>query len=229
MTDPDLWDQLSEIVRDMSSAEGLSHTLDSAVAGALLVMKNADHAAVSLVHEGVPIDTPAATDDIARRGDQLQYEVGDGPCLQAIRAQETVMSDDLREESRWPDWSRRASDELGVRSMLCLQLFVTHDNLGALNLYSDQPNAFDADDRGDGPRARGPHRRRAVVGAGVRQGDRVPSELTRRRCRDRPGSGCAHAPVRPHVGRGLHGACQGVTAAGQHAPASGRGADPERR
>ena len=60
------------------------------------------------------------------------------------------MSDDLREESRWPDWSRRASDELGVRSMLCLQLFVTHDNLGALNLYSDQPNAFDADDRATG-------------------------------------------------------------------------------
>ncbi len=150
MDDESLWDQLAELVRTMSSAEGLVHTLESAVAGALEVMTHADHAAVSLVHERVRVETPAATDDIARRGDLLQYEVGEGPCLQAIWEHETVISDDLLEESRWLTWSRRASEELGVRSMLCLQLFVTHDTIGALNLYADRPHAFDDEDKATG-------------------------------------------------------------------------------
>lgn len=145
-----VWEQFAEIVRSMGAADGLTHTLESAVAGAQEVIVHADHAAVSLVHQFKRIETPAATDDIARRGDQLQYEVGEGPCLQSIREQETVSSKDLLDEPRWPQWSRRAAEELGVRSMLCLQLFVTHDTLGALNLYADHPDAFDADDRATG-------------------------------------------------------------------------------
>lgn len=145
-----VWEQFSEIVRSMGAAEGLTHTLESAVAGAQQIIVHADHAAVSLVHQHKRIETPAATDDVARRGDQLQYDVGEGPCLQSIREQETVSSRDLLEEPRWPHWSRRAAEELGVRSMLCLQLFVTHDTLGALNLYADRPAAFDADDRATG-------------------------------------------------------------------------------
>jgi AmiR/NasT family two-component response regulator len=34
--------------------------------------------------------------------------------------------------------------------MLCFQLFVTHDTLGALNLYSGKLNAFDEEDRATG-------------------------------------------------------------------------------
>jgi hypothetical protein len=32
--------------------------------------------------------------------------------------------------------------ELGIRSMLCFQLFTDEDSLGALNLYAESPNAF---------------------------------------------------------------------------------------
>lgn len=34
--------------------------------------------------------------------------------------------------------------------MLCFQLFVTHDTLGALNLYSSRLNAFESEDRTTG-------------------------------------------------------------------------------
>jgi GAF domain-containing protein len=47
---------------------------------------------------------------------------------------------------RWPRFASRAS-VLGVGSMLCFQLFTHHDTLGALNLFSDRPHAFGADDR----------------------------------------------------------------------------------
>jgi transcriptional regulator with GAF, ATPase, and Fis domain len=144
------WEQLSETVRAMGAATTLTSTLQAAVDGALKMIEPAEHAGVSLVYENTRIDTPAATDMVARRGDELQYELGEGPCLQSIREQETVWSGDLTVERRWPRWSRRASDELGVRSMLCFQLFVTHDTLGALNLYSGRLNAFESEHRTTG-------------------------------------------------------------------------------
>lgn len=150
MRSEDEWEHLSETVRAMGTAIGLTPTLESAVAGALEIIGHAEHAGVSMVYEHTRIETPAATDSVARRGDELQYELGEGPCLQSIREQETVWSGDLTVERRWPRWSRRASDELGVRSMLCFQLFVTHDTLGALNLYSSKPNAFESEDRSTG-------------------------------------------------------------------------------
>ena len=48
---------------------------------------------------------------------------------------------DLTTEQRWPLFAARAA-ELGVASMLSLQLFGEGDNLGALNLYSRAPGAF---------------------------------------------------------------------------------------
>lgn len=146
MADDDLWGHFSDLARDMSESAGLSDTLQVAVRGATALVANADSAGISMVHAGRRIETPAATDSACRRGDELQYELGEGPCLQSIYQQETVRSDDLSTEDRWPTWSRRVVDELGFRSMLCLQLFITHDTLGALNLYSHQVDAFDADD-----------------------------------------------------------------------------------
>lgn len=147
MSAEDQWEQMSETVRSMGAAADMDGTLQSALTGALEAVKHAEHAGVSMVYQHTRIETPAATDDVARRGDELQYELGEGPCLQSIREQETVWSDDLTVERRWPQWSQRASDELGVRSMLCFQLFVTHDTLGALNLYSSRPHAFESEDR----------------------------------------------------------------------------------
>lgn len=146
MADDDLWERFSDLARDMSESAGLSDTLHVAVEGATALVPNADSAGISMVHVRRRIETPAATDDACRRGDELQYELGEGPCLQSIHQQETVRSNDLRTDDRWPVWSLRVADELGFRSMLCLQLFVTHDTLGALNLYSKHVDAFDADD-----------------------------------------------------------------------------------
>lgn len=145
--DNDIWDQFSDLARHMSDASGLADTLQIAVEGATALIDHAESACISMVRHNTRIDTPAATDEMCRRGDQLQYELNEGPCLQSIHQQETVLSHDLVEEDRWPTWSRQIHREFGVRSMLCVQLFVTHDTLGALNLYSTDVSAFDADDQ----------------------------------------------------------------------------------
>src|SRR5688500_8550226 len=53
---------------------------------------------------------------------------------------------DLLAETRWPQFSRRAHDETGVTSILAVRLFAEHETMGALNLYSTQPDAFDDTD-----------------------------------------------------------------------------------
>lgn len=145
--DHDPWEQFSGLARNMSDSTGLGDTLQTAVEGAIVLIDHAESACISMVRNKKRIDTPAATNDTCRRGDELQYELGEGPCLQSIHQQETVLSYDLTREDRWPTWSRRIHDERGVRSMLCVQLFITQDTLGALNLYSSQPDAFDVDDQ----------------------------------------------------------------------------------
>ncbi|ERN45337.1 RNA binding sensor regulator [Prescottella equi NBRC 101255 = C 7] len=69
--------------------------------------------------------------------------VDDGPCLQAIWEHETVRVDDMAHEDRWPRFAPRAADA-GIGSMLAFQLYTTESNLGALNLLSASPHAFDS-------------------------------------------------------------------------------------
>ena len=96
------------------------------------------------------MDTAAASDQRAARADQLQYELGEGPCLDAIWAQDTVQIEDMTTEQRYPAWARRVVKQTSIRSSLSLPLFTTEDSLGALNLYAPQPEAFDAEIRGEG-------------------------------------------------------------------------------
>jgi transcriptional regulator with GAF, ATPase, and Fis domain len=136
-------ERFSSIVRSLHAAKGIRDTLQRSVRLAAEMVPGCDEACVSLAHRSRRIDTPAATHDDARRGDKLQYELQEGPCLDAIWTQETVRSDDLLSEGRWPRWAPVAAQELGIRAMLCFQLFTSRDSLGALNLYARQPNAFD--------------------------------------------------------------------------------------
>jgi ANTAR domain/GAF domain len=137
-------ERFASIVRSLQAEKGIRHTLQRSVDLAVEMVPGCDDACVSLVHRSGRIDTPVATSDAARRSDELQYELQEGPCLDAIWHHETVRSDDLSTEARWPTWGPVAAGELGFRSMLCFQLFTGSDSLGALNLYARGPRAFDA-------------------------------------------------------------------------------------
>ena len=52
----------------------------------------------------------------------------------------------LSQEQRWPEFAKRAHVETGVESILSLRLFAREETMGALNLYSLQPDAFDEQD-----------------------------------------------------------------------------------
>jgi hypothetical protein len=138
-------DGLAAIARDLLDQSTPAATVERIVDLAVEVLPGCDHAGISLVKRR-RISTVAATDDVAREGDQHQYALDEGPCLDTVHREETVRSTRLANDQRWPSWAPWASSHLGVDSMLCLQLFTTEHSYGALNLYSDQLAGFDARD-----------------------------------------------------------------------------------
>jgi len=140
--------QLSELSREMQADLTDEALLRHIVVAAATEVPGADHAGITLVVRK-EVSTPAASSELVTRIDQVQYETGEGPCLDAARHHETVRSDDLRAEARWPEFATRAA-RLGVLSMLSLQLFVQDDSFGALNIYSANAWAFGPESESDG-------------------------------------------------------------------------------
>ena len=146
MSNVDLTEELATVARALQAEGDTQHMLDRAVDLAVELIDGCDYAGVSLVHRKAPIDTAVATDSLVTRGDELQYSLQEGPCLDSIWKEETVHSPDLAADGRWPNWGPRVVEELGVASMLSFQLFTSADTLGGLNLYSKRVDAFDEDD-----------------------------------------------------------------------------------
>ena len=134
--------RMGEIARSLQQKNSLQDTLQGIVAAAVHNVPGTQYAGLSEVHSGREIDTPASTDALVRAADAAQYETGQGPCVNAIAEQQTVRVSDMAGDDRWPAFAKRAA-QLGVGSMLSFQLYVVGDNLGALNLYSRERDAFD--------------------------------------------------------------------------------------
>jgi transcriptional regulator with GAF, ATPase, and Fis domain len=132
----------AEVARSLLAQDDVQHTLQRIVDLAVETVEGCDHAGISFL-KGRTGSTPASSDDVPPLVDAIQYETGEGPCLDAIRNHEVYRTGDLGKEARWPQFSERAQRETGVTSMLSFRLFVAGDTLGALNLYSKGHDAFD--------------------------------------------------------------------------------------
>jgi GAF domain-containing protein len=133
--------RLAEAARSLQRQASPEQVLDGVVSLARAMVPGADEATITMVRKDRHCYSAAATSTLARDFDVLQDETGEGPCLDAIWRQETVRVDDLASDPRWPTLGPRAS-ERGVGSMLCFQLFVHRDTLGALDLLAHSKSAF---------------------------------------------------------------------------------------
>jgi hypothetical protein len=82
--------------------------------------------------------------------DAIQYDTGEGPCLEAIEDNDLTLGNDLRNDDRWPKFAARAVAETPVRSMFGVRIFLGEGNRGALNFYATEVSAFSELDRGVG-------------------------------------------------------------------------------
>jgi len=143
-------ERMAAAARELQDQHDPASTMKIAVALLVQNVEGCEAAGVSLVHGRRRIDTPAASDDLVVIGNQLQSEVGEGPCLDAIWDHETVYVPDLATDSRWPRWGPRLVEATGMRSVLSLRLFTTQDTLGALNMYASRADGFGTSDVTEG-------------------------------------------------------------------------------
>ncbi|WP_196073268.1 GAF and ANTAR domain-containing protein [Nakamurella alba] len=95
---------------------------------------------------GRTLTTIGASAPLVEKLDAAQYEAGEGPCVAAAFDDRGVLvSQDLQVDPRWPTWGP-AAVELGVHSVLGIQLYVDDEAMGALNLYSRTPRTFSTQD-----------------------------------------------------------------------------------
>jgi GAF domain-containing protein len=99
-------------------------------------------AGVTLIRDGGRTATAAASDTVVEQADALQYLLGEGPCLSALRSSQTVRVDDTRSDTRWPRWTE-AVEPLGMRAALSTPMHVKAGSIGAIKVYSRQPGAYD--------------------------------------------------------------------------------------
>lgn len=123
-----------------------NRVLDDLVHLAVEMVDGADHAGVTVGRTTGRFETVAATSQLVRVCDQIQYELGGGPCVDAVVQRTVFNAGDLRADGRWPDFARRAVEQTGIVSMLSMRLFIESegDLIAGLNMYSHQPSAFDA-------------------------------------------------------------------------------------
>ncbi len=87
---------------------------------------------------------------VSRLIEELQYTLGEGPCVDAYHQDRPVLEPDLADpiESRWPGFTGPAA-AAGARAVFGFPLQVGAVRLGALNLYRDQAGPLNSDQHAD--------------------------------------------------------------------------------
>ena len=107
-------------------------------------------AGIMLMSGEVPRGSLCTTNDVSALIEQLQYVLGEGPCVDAYHQDRPVLEPDLS-DPRAPRWLAFAGPavEAGVRAVFGFPLRVGSVRLGALNLYCDRPGPLTDDQHAD--------------------------------------------------------------------------------
>jgi hypothetical protein len=85
-------------------------------------------------------ETVSATDTRAGHVDELQFDLGEGPCWDALSTRRPVLEPDLLAHSGtpWPAFSEAIRDE-GIGALFAFPLVFGPLDIGAVDLYSVEP------------------------------------------------------------------------------------------
>ncbi|WP_241246017.1 GAF and ANTAR domain-containing protein [Microbacterium sp. 4R-513] len=104
-------------------------------------------AAISTLGAPFGSQTVCASSPVAARVDEIQIDLGEGPCWEALRTRRPVLQADLRGHSdeRWPAASV-ALRQLDLGSLYAFPLFVGRLGVGSVDLYADVPRELSEED-----------------------------------------------------------------------------------
>lgn len=99
-----------------------------------------DAAAISLVFDGANAATLGSSGPLARAYDELQFTLGQGPCLESVAIRGPVLVLDLADphDIRWPAYGA-AMLAHRIRGVHAIPVLVAGQYVGALDLFRAQP------------------------------------------------------------------------------------------
>jgi hypothetical protein len=95
-------------------------------------------AGVMIIHDGVPQASLCTTDHVSAVIEELQYTLGEGPCIDAYRTGTVITEPDLAAPAtpRWPGFTPEALDA-GARAVFGFPIRIGAARIGALNVFRD--------------------------------------------------------------------------------------------
>jgi hypothetical protein len=111
-----------------------------------IVVPGCDRACITTISAGEQPVLEATTDEIAALVDGMEWEVGEGPCVDAILTQRFEWDPDITRHPTWPKLADRILAETPVRGMIGYRIVVNDRKVGALNMFSDAAGAFTQED-----------------------------------------------------------------------------------
>jgi hypothetical protein len=103
-----------------------------------------------LMSGDIPSGSLCSSDEVSELIEELQYTLGEGPCVDAYQQDKIVTEPDLADPQtrRWFAFTPPVL-QAGVRAVFGFPLRVGTVRLGALNLYRDQPGELTTEQHAD--------------------------------------------------------------------------------
>jgi len=141
-------DRRSRILDELAAGDGEGSSRRLCQVGAQVI--GVSGAGVMLMAGNIPSGSLCTTDEVASVIEDLQYTLGEGPCVDAHRLDRVVLEPDLANPAspRWLAFTPRAV-EAGARAVFGFPVGSGGARLGALNLYQDQPGPLSDDQHAD--------------------------------------------------------------------------------
>jgi hypothetical protein len=113
---------------------------------ACVMLFDMDAAAISLVFAGVTSGTLGSSGATARIYDELQFTLGEGPCLDSVASRTPILVADLAsaKDGRWPAYSP-AMLAHQIRGIFAIPVVLAGEYVGALDLFRTKPGKLHDD------------------------------------------------------------------------------------
>ena len=143
MQDREQWRRL------LGAARGERHEQPLRICQLCVELLEVDGAGISMVTRAGHRGVVCATDEVSARIEEMQFTLGEGPCVDAVTAGAPVLVADLIDEhdlslDRWPGFLGGAADA-GARAAFAFPLNVGAIMLGALDLYRLRPGELSSE------------------------------------------------------------------------------------
>jgi GAF domain-containing protein len=144
----DVGQAMASAARTINHPRTLDETLRTIAEVARDSVPGFDQVGISELRRNGKVETLAFTGDLVCKLDELQYGLGEGPCVDTLHQSHIVLAPKLEQDDRWPRFVPRAV-ELGVKSQLAVKLYLDEEGtLGGINFYSTTSEEVDPDAEG---------------------------------------------------------------------------------